>query len=72
VCGDFWAMPSMVVIVRRMVAAEGSMSAAVDKILSRGYRGSAPGRRPGSWGWERTGALAELRAQPPSSPEAGP
>ena len=37
VCGDFWAMPAMVVIVRRMVATEGSMSAAVDKILSRGY-----------------------------------
>jgi cytochrome c oxidase assembly factor CtaG len=80
VCGDFWAMPSMVVIVRRMVAAEGSMSAAVDKILNRG-----PGRT-GSWAWERPGALAELRAQPelsaqrpselraqpPSSPEAGP
>jgi cytochrome c oxidase assembly factor CtaG len=66
VCGDFWAMPSMVVIVRRMVAAEGGMSAAVDKILSRGSAGS------GSWGWGRPGALAELRAQPPSSPEAGP
>jgi len=66
VCGDFWAMPSMVVIVRRMVAAEGSMSAAVDKILSRGSV------RSGSWGWGRPGALAELRAQPPSSPEAGP
>jgi cytochrome c oxidase assembly factor CtaG len=66
VCGDFWAMPSMVVIVRRMIAAEGSMSAAVDKILNRG-----PGRT-GSWAWERPGALAELRAQPPSSPEAGP
>src|ERR1700737_604819 len=36
VCGDFWAMPSMIVIVRRMVAADGSMSAALDKILSRG------------------------------------
>ena len=69
VCGDFWAMPAMVVIVRRMVATEGSMSAAVDKILSRGHRGSD---RPGSWGWERPQALAELRAQPPSSPEAGP
>lgn len=66
VCGDFWAMPSMVVIVRRMVAAEGSVSTAVDKILNRG-----PGRT-GSWAWERPGALAELRAQPPSSPEAGP
>jgi len=57
VCGDFWAMPSMVVIVRRMVAAEGSMSAAVDKILSRGSA------RPGSWGWGRPGALAELRSR---------
>ena len=35
-------------------------------------RGSVPGTRPGSWGWERPQALAELRAQPPSSPEAGP
>jgi cytochrome c oxidase assembly factor CtaG len=66
VCGDFWAMPSMVVIVRRMVAAVGRMSAAVDKILNRGTG------RAGSWAWERPGALAELRAQPPSSPEAGP
>jgi cytochrome c oxidase assembly factor CtaG len=62
VCGDFWAMPAMVVIVRRMVAAEGGMSAAVDKILSRGSV------RSGSWGWGQPGALAELRAQPPSSP----
>jgi len=58
----------MIVIIRRMVAAEGSMSAAVDKILSRGAA------RSGSWAWGRpqSGALAELRAQPPSSPEAGP
>ncbi len=71
VCGDFWALPSMIVIIRRMVAAEGSMSAAVDKILSRGFREAG---RSGSWAWGRpqSGALAELRAQPPSSPEAGP
>jgi len=67
VCGDFWAVPSMIVIVRRMVATEGSMSAAVDKILNRNSAA-----KPGSWGWGRPGALAELRAQPPSSPEAGP
>ena len=72
VCGDFWAMPAMVVIVRRMVATEGSMSVAVDKILGRGGRASRGSARPGSWGWERPQALAELRAQPPSSPEAGP
>ena len=72
VCGDFWAMPAMVVIVRRMVATEGSMSVAVDKILGRGGRASRGAAPPGSWGWERPQALAELRAQPPSSPEAGP
>ncbi len=68
VCGDFWAMPAMVVIVRRMVATEGSMSVALDKILNRGSG------RAGSWagGPPRSGALAELRAQPPSSPDAGP
>ena len=68
VCGDFWALPSMVVIVRRMVATEGSMSAALDKMLNRGSAQS------GSWagGRPRSGALAELRAQPPSSPDAGP
>ncbi len=68
VCGDFWAMPAMVVIVRRMVATEGSMSAALDKMLNRGsaQANSWAGGRP------RSGALAELRAQPPSSPDAGP
>ena len=66
VCGDFWAMPSMVVIVRRMVATEGSMSAALDKVLNRGSA------RSNAWagGRPRSGALAELRAQPPSSPDA--
>jgi hypothetical protein len=72
VCGDFWAMPAMVVIVRRMVASEGSMSTAVDKILSRGSLASRGSARTGSWGWERPEALAELRAQPPPSPDAGP
>ena len=67
VCGDFWALPSMIVIVRRMVASEGSMTAALDKVLSRGASHSGRG-----WGRPRSGALAELRAQPPSSPDAGP
>jgi putative membrane protein len=45
--------------------ADQQIGAAVDKILSRGSG------RSGSWGWGQPGALAELRAQPPSSPEAG-
>ncbi len=70
VCGDFWALPLMIVIVRRMIATEGSMSAAVDRILNRGAERSGWGRA--GWGGPRSGVLAELRAQPPSSPDAGP
>jgi putative membrane protein len=65
VCGDFWAVPTMIAIVRQMVAADGSMSVALDKMLSRGAA-------RGGWGRPQPGVLAELRTQPPSPPEAGP
>ena len=42
VCGDFWAIPTMIVVVRRLIAEDGSVSSAVDKILRRG---GAPGYR---------------------------
>jgi putative membrane protein len=67
VCGDFWALPTMIVLVRRMVASEGSMTVALDKMLSRGASQASRG-----WGRPRSGVLAELRAQPPSPPDAGP
>jgi putative membrane protein len=66
VCGDFWAVPTMIAVIRQMVAADGSMSVALDKMLNRGAARSGWGRSTGS------AALAELRTQPPSSPEAGP
>jgi cytochrome c oxidase assembly factor CtaG len=67
VCGDFWALPSMIATIRQMVAVDGSVTGALDKMLNRGAA------RTG-WGWPRSDALAELRAQvqPPSSPDAGP
>ncbi len=38
ICGDFWAIPCMILVVRRLIAADGSVSAAVDRMLGRGSR----------------------------------
>ena len=50
VCGDFWAIPTMIVVVRRLIAEDGSVSSAVDQILGRGgpgYRWAS--RSAGPW-----------------------
>jgi cytochrome c oxidase assembly factor CtaG len=36
ICGDFWAIPTMIFVMRRLMAEDGSVSAAVDRILGRG------------------------------------
>ncbi len=36
ICGDFWAIPAMIVVVRRLIAEDGSLASAVDRIFSRG------------------------------------
>jgi len=74
VCGDFWALPTMIVVVRRLIAADGSVSAALDKALNRGASRSGPR----GWGWAdngAAGAAALPRAVPavpaqPSPPDA--
>ena len=38
VCGDFWAVPAMIYVIRRMLTEEDDVSKAVDKILGRGSR----------------------------------
>jgi cytochrome c oxidase assembly factor CtaG len=65
VCGDFWAIPTMIAIVRQLVETEGSVGVALDRIL---HRGSA---QAGS-GWaSRAGVVSELRSQRSAPPDAG-
>jgi putative membrane protein len=53
VCGDFWAIPALVVVVRRYLAAEGDVGSAIDRIL---------GNRRARSGWA-TGSLIVKSAQ---------
>jgi cytochrome c oxidase assembly factor CtaG len=38
VCGDFWAVPAMIYVIRKLISEDGSVGAAVDRILGRGSR----------------------------------
>jgi putative membrane protein len=68
VCGDFWAMPTLIVVVRALMSTEGSVGEALETILNRGALRASPT----AWGRPRSGVLDSLRAQPPSPPDAGP
>jgi cytochrome c oxidase assembly factor CtaG len=48
VCGDFWALPTMIMIVRRLIVTDGSITAALEGMLNRGASrsGWATGRPP--------------------------
>ena len=35
VCGDFWAIPMLIVVVRRIIAEDGSLGSAIDRMLGR-------------------------------------
>jgi putative membrane protein len=43
VCGDFWAIPCMIVVVRRIIRTDGSVGTALDRILSRGAASTGAG-----------------------------
>jgi putative membrane protein len=75
VCGDFWAIPTMIVIIRQMLETEGSLSSALDRILNRGAAQAGFGGPNGvrgvrGWSQPRPGVVGGARAQRPSPPDA--
>jgi putative membrane protein len=47
VCGDFWAVPALVVVIRRAIDQEGSLSEVLDRLVRRdGHAGSVDLRPP--------------------------
>ncbi len=86
VCGDFWAIPAMIAIVRQLIATEGSVGVAVERILRRGSaqadlvpRGrptgvgwASRGRAKAGTGWTSSGrTMEELRGHRSAPPGAG-
>jgi putative membrane protein len=50
VCGDFWAVPMLIVVIRRIISADGSLGSALDKMLGRGTT-TAGDATAGRTGW---------------------
>jgi putative membrane protein len=55
ICGDFWAIPTMIFVIRKLMAEDGSISAAVDRILGRGSA---------RYNWANRGRVQPLASNP--------
>ena len=58
VCGDFWAMPTMIITIRKLIADEGGVGTALERFIGNG------GREAGPRGWA-TSARPKPRPRQP-------
>ncbi len=42
VCGDFWAMPTMIITIRKLIADEGGVGTALERFIGHGSREAVP------------------------------
>ena len=59
VCGDFWAMPTMIVTIRKLIGDEGGIGTALERFLGAGARGATVR------GWASSGAIREQVSERP-------
>lgn len=66
VCGDFWALPTMIITIRKLIGDEGGIGTALERFLGQGARGAAVR------GWTSAPSARSVRPAPavPSAPPA--
>jgi putative membrane protein len=42
ICGDFWAMPAMIITIRKLITDDGGIGTALERFVGRGSRDAAP------------------------------
>ena len=61
VCGDFWALPTMILTIRKLIGDEGGIGTALERVLGAGARGATVR------GWASSGAIRERVSERPRS-----